>query len=126
MPCCTCSDPITVEHNLVYVHSAAGASNIGNTLPDGRLKVGMDLPLLYRRFRYLRLIGEGISAQVSSLLLSSHQSIPTGATILMADALQVILAEDTYSQNSRVVVIKILKRQFSSAGQKVTASTVLM
>ena len=32
---------------------------------------------------------------------------------------QVILAEDTASLHAKVVVIKVLKRQFSSAGLKV-------
>ncbi|DBA71775.1 TPA: hypothetical protein ACH3X2_011041 [Trebouxia sp. C0005] len=62
-------------------------------LPDGRLKVGINLPLLARRFRYLRLIGEGTSAQV-------------------------ILAEDTHRHKRELVVIKVLKRHFAAAGHK--------
>lgn len=38
--------------------------------------------------------------------------------------MQVVLAEDTYSHTSKMVVIKILKRQFGSAGQKV--STIML
>ena len=40
----------------------------------------------------------------------------------MSPAMQVILAEDTYLQKSKVVVIKVMKRHFGSVGQKVKAS----
>lgn len=87
------------------------------------MKVGVGLPLLSRRFRYLRLLGEGMSAQVWYRLgQSSVVVMPIAACkfITWLLALQVILAEDTHSQNSKAVVIKVLKRHFSNVGQKVT------
>lgn len=96
---------------------------MGKTLPDGRMKVGVDLPLLSRRFRYLRLLGEGVSAQVycrpgqSSAIVAPMKACKH---ITWPFTLQVILAEDTHSQHSKLVVIKVLKRHFSSVGQKVT------
>ena len=57
------------------------ASNL--SLPDGRLRVGTEVPLLARRYRYLSLLGEGRSAQVSSSQLQqcpnrTHQhKVPT-------------------------------------------------
>lgn len=88
------------------------------------MKVGVDLPLLSRRFRYLRLLGEGMSAQVCcsfwhaqlSLCWSRHAGF-----MMWLRALQVILAEDTSGQKTKVVVIKVLKRHFGTVGQKVTA-----
>ena len=105
----------------LLLHCAA--SVFAQTLPDGRMKVGVDLPLLSRRFRYLRLLGEGVSAQVWFRLgQSSAIVVPIKAYrfITWLLTLQVILAEDTYSQNSKVVVIKVLKRHLSNVGQKVT------
>lgn len=91
------------------------------------MKVGVELPLLSRRFRYLRLLGEGTSAQVCkafsllqySLCLPRHAGFST-----WLHAVQVILAEDMYSQNSKLVVIKVLKRHFGTVGQKVPPKTV--
>ncbi|KAL4854275.1 Serine/threonine-protein kinase AFC3 [Chlorella vulgaris] len=67
------------------------------TLPDGRLNVGTHLPLLAKRYRYLSTLGEGISAQV-------------------------LLAEDTLAATpgrlASVVAIKVMKRQYTVAGQR--------
>ena len=38
---------------------------------------------------------------------------------MMSLCLQVILAEDTYSGNAKLVVIKVLRRQFGSVAHKV-------
>ena len=87
------------------------------------MKVGVDLPLLSRRFRYLRLLGEGVSAQVWFRLKQISAVvvlIKACRFITWLLTLQVVLAEDTHLQNSKVVVIKVLKRHFSNVGQKVT------
>jgi len=62
------------------------------TLPDGRLNVGVHLPLLGRRYRYLSTLGEGVSAQV-------------------------LLAEDTV-RPGKLVTIKVMRRQHIYAGQR--------
>jgi homeodomain interacting protein kinase len=45
---------------------AAASATAQLTLPDGRLHVGTHLPLLAQRYRYLSLLGEGVSAQVGA------------------------------------------------------------
>eukprot|EP00793_Prasinoderma_coloniale_P002058 PRCOL_00002566-RA len=58
------------------------------TLPDGSLRLGTDLPLLARRYRYVSTISGGTSAQV-------------------------IQAEDTYSALRDRVAIKIVRAQYA-------------
>ena len=62
------------------------------TLPDGRLNVGTHLPLLVQRYRYLSILGEGVSCQV-------------------------LLAEDVLFPG-RLVTVKVMKRQHAHAGQR--------
>lgn len=45
---------------------AAASATAQLTLPDGRLHIGTHLPLLAQRYRYLSLLGEGVSAQVGA------------------------------------------------------------
>lgn len=76
------------------------AANISKTntppisLPDGRLNIGTHLPLLDGRYRYLGVLGEGASAQA-------------------------VLAEDTLHKSGGLVSIKVFRRQYSYAGQRV-------
>ena len=62
------------------------------TLPDGRLNVGTHLPLLAGRYRYLSVLGEGVSAQV-------------------------LLVEDTLQQG-HLVTVKVMRRQHTYSGQR--------
>ncbi|DBA94072.1 TPA: hypothetical protein ACH3X1_001720 [Trebouxia sp. C0004] len=89
----TCGVKTVIGTNRASASTVSVVPGTNSVLPDGRLKVGTNLPLLARRFRYLRLVGEGTSAQV-------------------------ILAEDTHSHKSKLVVIKVLKRHFAAAGHK--------
>ncbi|KAK9849802.1 hypothetical protein WJX84_004936 [Apatococcus fuscideae] len=63
------------------------------TLPDGRLYLGVHLPLLAQRFQFLRLLGSGSAGQV-------------------------ILALDTFRGPQAYVAIKVLQRQCLAAGLK--------
>ncbi|KAL0047800.1 hypothetical protein WJX82_000227 [Trebouxia sp. C0006] len=88
----TCGVKTVISTNRAS-SSIVSVPETNSILPNGQLKIGINLPLLARRFRYLRLVGEGTSAQV-------------------------ILAEDTHSHKRKLVVIKILKRHFAAAGHK--------
>ncbi|KAK9918761.1 hypothetical protein WJX75_006665 [Coccomyxa subellipsoidea] len=103
---CACPSPFNVPVQLTLgltsLHQAGkdgtdrpaqAPSLASQTLGDGRLNVGTHMPLLAKRYSYLSVIGEGASAQV-------------------------ILAEDTLRQGGHLVAIKIMKRQYSYAGQK--------
>lgn len=85
---------ITCGANDLHAACASGphvpASSL--TLPDGRLNVGCHLPLLARRYRYLSVLGEGVSAQV-------------------------LLVEDTLHPG-RLVTVKAMRRQYKQAGQR--------
>lgn len=103
-------------------------------LSDGRLDVGTHLPLLGKRYRFVSLLGEGTSAQVRQqreVRESRHlvrarivrralwlpQLLISGAVRVCL--LQVILAQDVLHPAHELVAVKVMKRQFSYAGQKV-------
>lgn len=71
---------------------APGLAASALTLPDGRLNVGIHLPLLAKRYRYLSVLGEGVSAQV-------------------------LLVEDTL-RPGRLVTVKVMKRQHAHLGHR--------
>ncbi|KAK9863940.1 hypothetical protein WJX84_010191 [Apatococcus fuscideae] len=68
-------------------------STAAQTLPDGRMCLSIDLPLLGQRFQHLRLLGSGSAGQV-------------------------ILAHDTYRGPQAQVAIKVMKRQCLADGLK--------